>query len=73
MFQVLGTIFFSTAILAATGVIVTMLVDNAGDVRRALGLAPTPFVPVPRPRVRQLARAAATPRTRAPSSRRAAA
>jgi hypothetical protein len=56
MFQVLTTIFFSAATLAALGVIASMLSDNSGDIRRALGFVPGPFVPSARVKVRAAAR-----------------
>jgi hypothetical protein len=38
MFQVLTTMFFSAALMAALGVITTMLSDNLVEIRGALGL-----------------------------------
>jgi len=74
MFQVVGTIFFSFAILAAVGVITAMLMDNADDIRRALGFAPVPFMPASRTRLRRPVRVGgATPRVRSGSPLRAAA
>ena len=47
MVQVLATIFFSAAALAALGVIVGSFADNLVEVRTALGLSPTvqPLIP----------------------------
>ena len=73
MFQILGTIFFSAAILAAIGVIAAMLVDNAVEIRRALGFAPVSFLPHPRARLRRSVMAGTTARARTESRLRAAA
>jgi hypothetical protein len=74
MFQVLGTIFFSFATLAAIGVIAAMLMDNAADIRRALGLSPVSIIPTYRIGRRRPTRVGgATPRARTGSPLRAAA
>jgi len=72
MTQVLSTIFFSAAALAALGVLLTMLLDNIGDIRRALGRADGALMPSStRVRVRRGGRSAAIPAV-SPSLRAAA-
>jgi hypothetical protein len=62
MTQLLSTIFFSAAALAALGVLFTMLLDNMGDIRRALGIVDAAAMPSStRVHVRRGGRAAAMP------------
>jgi hypothetical protein len=73
MFQVLATIFFSSAILAALGVIASMLADNSADIRRALGFVPAPFMPSAPIKVRAARRRNAASAVRATAPLRVAA
>ena len=74
MVQVLMTIFFSATALAALGVVVSMIADNAGDIRNALGIGVSPAAPQVRVfRVRRGEASRAPVRASAGSSLRAAA
>ncbi|MDB5682623.1 MAG: hypothetical protein JWM75_321 [Sphingomonas bacterium] len=73
MVQILATIFFSAAALAAFGIIVSMLVDNGADVRRALGFVPVQRLPSASGRTRRIARMRPVSAVPLKSPRRAAA
>ena len=70
MFQALTTIFFSGAMVAGMGVIVTMLADSDAEIRAALGIAkvvPNAAAPANRRRVKVIS-ASKSPVAAAPMS-----